>query len=388
MNTHFVSHLECSATARHHAADRVQGLSKAGKPLLVRYDLDAVGRAVDRDSLAGRQPGFWRYRELLPVARDEHIVSFNEPPTPLIRVDSLGGGGPLIIKDEGVLPTGSFKARGMSVAVSMAKSFGIKRIVIPTAGNAGSALAAYATRAGIESAVYTPADAPPISVLETRAFGATVVRVDGLVDACGRQAQERIRNGWFDFTTLKEPYRIEGKKTMGLELAEQMGWTLPDAIFYPTGGGTGFIGMWKAFEELGALGWIGPKRPKMIAVQAAGCAPMVHAFDNGLEEAVPWVDVDTIVHGVRVPKPIGDFIILDIMRRSGGFGVAVSDAATLEAQADAARAEGILMCPEGAATLAAHQQALADGRLDPGESVVLFNSASGHKYPLPGAPNA
>jgi len=385
MDTHFVTHLECSATGERHAADRVQGLSAAGKPLLVRYDLDAVKSAVDRESLAARPPGMWRYREMLPVERQDHIVSFNETASPIFRADSLGGGGPLYIKDESALPTGSFKARGMSVAVSMAKAFGIDRLVVPTAGNAGSALAAYASRTGIASTVFTPADAPRISVLETAAFGATVVQVDGLVDACGQAAQELIDEGWFDMSTLKEPYRIEGKKTMGLELADQMGWTLPDAIFYPTGGGTGFIGMWKAFEELGAMGWINGKRPKMIAVQAAGCAPMVHAFDNNLNEAEVWQNADTIVHGVRVPKPIGDFIMLGIMRESGGFGVAVEDKAVLQAQADAAGTEGILMCPEGAATLAAHRQALAEGRIGPDETVVLFNSASGYKYPLPGA---
>ena len=376
----FVTHLECSATGERLPAGRLHNLSPAGKPLLVRYDLEAVSLAVDRDALKTRDSGLWRYRELLPLPQSAPVISLGEPATPLIRArrlaQKLGGKGTLIIKDEGRLPTGSFKARGMAVAVSMAKALGVERIIMPSAGNAGAALAAYAARAGLGAEVYVPRDAPAETLGRTAAMGAGVHKVDGLIDTCGKIAAERAAaEGGFDFSTLKEPYRIEGKKTMGLELADQMGWTLPDAIFYPTGGGTGFIGMWKAFGEMAALGWTGAQRPRMIAVQTTGCAPMVRAFDQGLGEAEPWTDVNTCVHGVRVPKPIGDFIILEIMRDSGGFGVAVSDQQVLAAQARAARTEGIGLCLEGAACLAAWEQATADDRLDPGATTVVFNSA-------------
>ena len=381
----FVTHLECGLTGEAYEADTLHELSRAGKPLLVRYDLAALGRSLDREALARRPAELWRYREFLPVRRSENIVSLGEIATPLIRLSRLEPkGGMLLVKDEGRLPTGSFKARGLSMAVSMAKELGITRIAMPTAGNAGAALAAYATRAGIESYVFCPDDAPEPTISEIAYQGAKVYRVNGLINDCGKIVGEgKEAMGWFDLSTLKEPYRIEGKKTMGLELAEQLGWQLPDVIFYPTGGGTGLIGMWKAFAELGQIGWIGAKRPRMVAVQATGCAPIVRAFEEGKDFAEPWPDARTIAHGLRVPVAVGDFLILRALRESGGFAMAVSDEAILEAQAEAARSEGLLLCPEGAATLAAYLQALADGRVEPGDTAVLFNCATGLKYPMP-----
>jgi threonine synthase len=381
----FVTHLECSLTGEAYEADRLQGLSRAGRPLLVRYDLDALGRTLDRAALARRPAGLWRYREFLPLRRRENIVSLGEIATPLIRLSRLApAGGTLLVKDEGRQPTGSFKARGLCLAVSMAKELGITRIAMPTAGNAGAALAAYASRAGIESYVFCPDDAPETTIGEIAFQGAKVYRVNGLIHDCGRIVGEgRDAMGWFDLSTLKEPYRLEGKKTMGLELAEQLGWEPPDVIFYPTGGGTGLIGMWKAFAELGALGWIGTKRPRMVAVQSTGCAPVVRAFEQGRDFAEPWQDVRTVVHGLRVPVAVGDFLILRTLRESGGFAMAVDDEAIFEARAEAARSEGLLLCPEGAATLAAYRQALAEGRVEPDERAVLFNCATGLKYDLP-----
>ena len=381
----FVSHLECSATGSRLPAGRAHGLSPAGKPLLVRYHLDAVREAVDRDALASRPGGFWRYRELLPVRDDANVVSLGEVTTPLIRI-RRGDPGELLVKDEGRLPTGSFKARGLAVAVAMAKELGLGHLAMPTNGNAGAALAAYAARAGLRATVFCPADTPEINVRETAMLGARVHQVNGLIDACGaRVAAGREAHGWFDLSTLKEPYRIEGKKTMGIELAEQLGWSLPDAIFYPTGGGTGLIGMWKAFDELEALGWIGAARPRLFAVQAEGCAPIVRAFEAGETAARPWQDAHTVAAGIRVPAAVGDFLILRAVRASGGAAVAVPDEAILEAQADLARREGVLLCPEGAATLAARERAVADGLLEPDARVVLFNCATGLKYPMPAA---
>jgi len=382
----FVTHLDCGATGEAHDADVLQGLSRAGKPLLVRYDLDALGAAVDKETLAKRPPGMWRYREFLPVRHTANIVSLGEVATPLVDAPRIGAalGGRLMIKDEGRLPTGSFKARGLGLAVSKAKELGVTRMAMPTAGNAGAAMAAYCTRAGIEAFVFCPDDAPEVTISEIAFQGAKLYRVNGLINDCGRLVGEgKEPMGWFDASTLKEPYRIEGKKTMGLELADQLGWDLPDVIFYPTGGGTGLIGMWKAFDELGALGWIGKKRPRMVAVQSAGCAPMVRAFDAGTEHAEPWADPHTIAHGIRVPAAIGDFLILRALRESGGFAVAVDDRDILAAQAEMAAIEGLLMCPEGAATFAAYKQALADGRVSRDETAVLFNCATGLKYPLP-----
>src|SRR5580693_720063 len=383
----FVTHLECSLTGERYPADTLQTLSKAGRPLLVRYDLDGVRRALSREALAGRPQTLWRYRELLPVRRPGDVVSLGEVVTPLIslpRIAARRGGGEILVKDEGRLPTGSFKARGLTLAVSMAKELGIRRMAMPTNGNAGAAMAAYCSRAGIKSYVFCPDDTPAVNVREIAMQGAAVFLVNGLIDDCGKLVSEGEREtGWFNCSTLREPYRIEGKKTMGIELAEQLGWELPDVIFYPTGGGTGLIGMWKAFAELEAIGFIGNKRPRMVAVQAAGCAPMVRAYEAGEEHAPRWEDAHTIAAGIRVPQAIGDFLILRAVRESGGFAIAVSDAAITAALDEVAREEGFLMCPEGAATYAAYKQGLADGRVKPDEQAVLFNCATGLKYPLP-----
>jgi threonine synthase len=383
----FVTHLECAATGERYPADEVHNLSRAGKPLLVRYDLAGVRNALSKDALRSRPADLWRYRELLPVRRLEHIVSLGEAATPIVALRKLAarlGGVELLVKDEGRLPTGSFKARGLVMAVSMAKALGITHMAMPTNGNAGAALAAYASRAGIRATVFCPADTPEVNVSEIALQGAKVYRVNGLIDDCGKiVAEGRERAGWFDASTLKEPYRIEGKKTMGLELAEQLGWDVPDVILYPTGGGTGLIGMWKAFAELEAIGFLGRKRPRMIAVQAAGCAPMVRAFEAGAEHAARWENAHTIASGIRVPQAIGDFLILRALRESGGFAIAVDDAAITAALEEAAREEGFLLCPEGAATYAAYKAALADGRIRRDERALLFNCATGLKYPLP-----
>ncbi|KAA0575196.1 threonine synthase [Azospirillum sp. B21] len=383
----FVTHLECAYTGERYEADTVHNLSRAGKPLLVRYDLNGVKQALTKSALSERPQDLWRYRELLPVRRVEDIVSLGEAVTPLLPLSRLAkrlGAAELLVKDEGRLPTGSFKARGLVMAVSMAKSFGITHMAMPTNGNAGAALAAYATRAGIRTTIFCPADTPEVNVSEIELQGATVYRVNGLIDDCGKIVGEgKAKVGWFDVSTLKEPYRIEGKKTMGLELAEQLGWEVPDVIFYPTGGGTGLIGMWKAFDELEAIGFIGSKRPRMVAVQAAGCAPMVRAWEQGEEHAPRWEDAHTIASGIRVPQAVGDFLILRAVRESGGFAIAVPDDAIQAALTEVAREEGFLLCPEGAATYAAYKQALADGRVGRDERAVLFNCATGLKYPLP-----
>ncbi len=383
----FVTHLECSATGERYEADRLHGLSRAGKPLLVRYDLAALGEAIDKETLARRPADMWRYREFLTVRRCENIVSLGETATPIVAVPRLAaklGGGDLFIKDEGRLPTASFKARGMGVAVSMAKELGVERMAAPTAGNAGAALAAYCSRAGIESFVFCPDDAPEVAISEIAYHGARVWRVNGLINDCGRVVGEgKAEMGWFDASTLKEPYRIEGKKTMGLELAEQWGWDVPDVIFYPTGGGTGLIAMWKAFAELGEIGWIGDKRPRMVAVQATGCAPIVKAFQDGAEHAEPWPDAHTIAHGMRVPAAIGDFLILRAVRESNGFAIAVDDETIEAARAEVTCGEGLHLCPEGAATYAAYREALSDGRVSKDETALLFNCGNGLKYPMP-----
>jgi len=383
----FVTHLECTMTGERHEANQVHGLSRAGKPLLVRYDLAGVREALSKETLTQRAPDLWRYRELLPVRDPENVVSLGECITPLVRMPKLEaklGGGEILVKDEGRLPTGSFKARGLVLAVSMAKALGIKHMAMPTNGNAGAALAAYASHAGIKTTIFCPEDTPEVNVSEIALQGANVYRVNGLIDDCGKIVGDgKARVGWFDTSTLKEPYRIEGKKTMGLELAEQLGWDVPDVIFYPTGGGTGLIGMWKAFAELETIGFIGKKRPRMVAVQAAGCAPMVRAFEKGEEHAPRWENAHTIASGIRVPQAIGDFLILRAVRESGGFAIAVEDAAIESALSEMAREEGFLLCPEGAATYAAYKQSLADGRVKRSDRVVLFNCASGLKYPLP-----
>jgi threonine synthase len=384
MTETFVTHLECSATGERYEADVLHNLSRAGKPLIVRYDLPAVKRTLTKEKLRERAPELWRYRELLPVRRDENIVSLGEVMTPLVRIAS--DSGEVIIKDEGRLPTGSFKARGVALAVSMAKELGVKHLAMPTNGNAGAALAAYGSRAGMRTTVFCPDDTPEVNVREIAAQGASVYRVNGLIDQCGKLVgQGREVTGWFDVSTLKEPYRIEGKKTMGFELVEQLGWDVPDVIFYPTGGGTGLIGMWKAFDELEAIGFIGSKRPRMVAVQAKGCAPIVRAFEQGETHAARWENAHTIASGIRVPAAIGDFLILAAVRESGGYGLAVSDEEITASLDDVAKREGFLLCPEGAATHAAYVKSLKEGRIGKNDRVVLFNCANGLKYPLPPA---
>ena len=383
----FVTHLECSSTGQAYEADRLHGLSQVGKPLLVRYDLEALGASLERDDLEARPRDMWRYRELLPVRHADNIVSLGEVMTPLLPLDHTAaalGTEPVLVKDESRLPTGSFKARGLSVAVSMAKELGLSKLAMPTNGNAGAALAAYGSKAGIETFVFCPDDTPDLNVREIAMAGARVWRVNGLINECGRLVSEGTSAmGWFDVATLKEPYRLEGKKTMGLELVEQLGWSLPDVIFYPTGGGTGLIGMWKAFSELIALGWAKGPLPRMIAVQSTGCAPIVRAFHEGANHASPWSDAATVASGIRVPAAIGDFLILDAIRQSGGSAMAVSDEDIIEAQERIASTEGILMSPEGAATVAAYREALNDGSVRTDDRVVLFNSGNGLKYPMP-----
>ena len=379
-----VTHLECSLTGEHYQAGQVHNLSRAGKPLLVRYDLEAARTSLTRESIAARLQGMWKWRELLP--NDADPVSLGEPETPIVPLPNVAareGASNLLVKDEGRLPTGSFKARGLAMAVTMAKQFGVERIAMPTNGNAGAALAAYGARAGIETIVICPAETPEINVTETAAYGARVYVADGQIDECGALVGKGAAQGlWFDCSTLKEPYRLEGKKVMGFELAEQLGWDVPDAIFYPTGGGTGLIGMWKAFDELEALGLIGSKRPRMYAVQAEGCAPMVRAFERGDEFAERWENAATVATGIRVPKAVGDFLILRAVRESGGGAIAVPEDEILKAVDDAARDDGFLLCPEGGAVLAAWRQALQRGLVERDERVLLFNCANGNKYPL------
>ena len=385
----FVTHLESSLTVEHYPADTLQGLSKAGKPLLVRYDLESLAKSVTKADIAARIPEFWRYREFLPVRRAENVVRLGEVMTPILPLTKTAkrlGAAELLVKDEGRLPTGSFKARGLALAVAMAKELGVTRMAMPTNGNAGAALAAYCSRAGIETYIFCPDDTPEVNVREIALQGGKTFLVNGLIDDCGKivGAGKDIMN-WFDTSTLKEPYRIEGKKTMGLELAEQMGWEVPDVILYPTGGGTGLIGMWKAFEELGKIGWIGTKRPRMVAVQAAGCAPMVRAYEQGEEFAKRWEDAHTYAAGIRVPSAVGDFLILRAVRASNGFATAVDDDEIAAGLAEVAQTDGVLMCPEGAATYAAYKKELKAGRIDPKEKALLFNCATGLKYPMPPA---
>ena len=385
----FVTHLECSMNGERYEAGKLHGLSKVGRPLLVRYDLEALAKAVTKEMLAERKGGFWKYREFLPVTKTENVVELGEVMTPLISMPRLAkkldvGTGEIIVKDEGRLPTGSFKARGLALAVAMAKELGLKHLAMPTNGNAGAAMAAYASHSGLRTTIFCPDDTPEVNVSEIELQGATVYRVNGLINDCGKIVGDgKGTAGGFDVSTLKEPYRIEGKKTMGLEIAEQMGWKLPDAIFYPTGGGTGLIGMWKAFEELEAMGWISSKRPRMIAVQATGCAPIVKAYEDGVEHAPVWQNAHTAAAGIRVPIAVGDFLILRAVRDSGGFAIAVTDEAIFAARDEVAREEGLLLCPEGAATFAAYKEALANGQVTASDKVVLYNCATGLKYPIP-----
>ena len=387
----FVTHMECSLTGETYKAATVQGLSKAGRPLLVRYNLEELSKSITKDELACRKGGFWRFREFLPVKETKNVISLGEVTTPLMSLPETSKrlGVPtenLLVKDEGRLPTGSFKARGLALAVSMAKELGLNHLAMPTNGNAGAAMAAYASFAGLRTTIFCPDDTPEINISEIELQGASVYRVNGLINDCGKIVGEgKEITGWFDVSTLKEPYRIEGKKTMGLELAEQFKWELPDVIFYPTGGGTGLIGMWKAFEELEAIGWIGKKRPKMIAVQADGCAPIVKAFQEGEEHAPVWENATTAAAGIRVPVAVGDFLILRAVRESGGFAVSVSEEDIFEIRDDAAKRDGVLLCPEGAATLAAYELALKDGLVKKNETAILYNCATGLKYPMPTA---
>src|SRR5688572_1723725 len=377
-----VTHLECSLTGARYEPGQVHGLSSAGKPLLVRYDLEAVRETLTREDVALRERTMWKWREVLPLPDDVAPVSLGEPETPILPLPSLGPNR--LLKDEGRLPTGSFKARGLAMAVTMAKHFGITRIALPTNGNAGAALAAYGARAGIETIVICPSETPEINVREAAAHGAKVYVADGQIDECGRLVAEGAAEGrWFDCSTLKEPYRLEGKKVMGFELAEQLGWKLPDAIFYPTGGGTGLIGMWKAFDELEAVGLIGQQRPRMFAVQAAGCAASVRAVEAVEEFAERWEGAATVATGIRVPKAVGDFLILRAVRESGGAALAVEEETIIQAAEDVARVDGVLLCPEGGAVVAGWRLAIERGLVGRDERVLLFNCANGNKYPLP-----
>jgi threonine synthase len=381
----FLTHLECGRCGQTYDAGRLWNLCpECGKPLLARYDLLAAALALSPSDLACREPSLWRYRELLPVHDPAHRLTLAEGWTPLVHAARLGaeiGLDRLYIKDEGLNPTGSFKARGMAVAVSRARELGVTAISLPTAGNAGGAASAYAALGGLEAHVYMPSDVPPLFIAECRALGAEVTLVDGLITDCGRRAAEDGRpRGWFDLSTLKEPYRLEGKKTMGYELAEQLGWRLPDVVIYPTGGGTGLVGMWKAFDELEQLGWIGTARPRMVTVQAEGCAPMVKAFRDGQEFAAPWPNAATLADGLRVPAAVGDFLILRALRESGGTALAVSDEEMMAAARLMGRTQGISSSPEGAAPLAALLHLRQQGWIDAGETIVLFNTGSGLKY--------
>ena len=388
----YVLHLECSKTGKIYPADQIHNLSDDGMPLLVRYDLKKIKQELSKDSWCIESaPGFWRYQALLPVSKAASKISLGEVVTPLIplkeSINVLGGKpGNIIVKDEGRLPTGSFKARGLALAVSMAHQFGLNHLAIPTNGNAGAALAAYARQANIKATVFCPDDTPLVNVQEIQLQGADTYLVNGLINDCGKIVLDgREKAGWFDVSTLKEPYRIEGKKTMGFELAEQMDWTLPDAIFYPTGGGTGLIGMWKAFAELKELGWLTGNLPKMIAIQSTGCAPIVDAFNKGIDHAPLWENAQTIASGIRVPAAIGDFLILDAIRQSNGCALAVEDEHIINTRDMIAKKDGLLLCPEGAATAAGYQIALEKKIINEDEKVVLFNCASGLKYPMPDA---
>ena len=383
----YATHLECSATGERYDIGKLQGLSAARKPLLVRYDLASLAREVTREDIEARTPGLWRWHELLPVPDSASVVSLGEIETPLIpltRSTRRASFRPPLVKDEGRLPTGSFKARGLALAISMAAVHGVRKVAIPTNGNAGAAMAAYAARAGMEAFCFCPDDTPEINLSEIALQGARVWRVNGLINDCARLVEAgKSQHGWFDVSTLKEPYRIEGKKTMGLELAVQFGWRLPQVVFYPTGGGTGLIGMWKAWQELTTLGWLEGPLPRLIAVQSQGCAPIVRAFDAGADTATPWENAHTIAAGIRVPAAIGDFLILRALRESSGFAIAVADEKIDAARAQVAAADGLLLSPEGAATYAAYLEAAEAGRIAPGDEVVLFNCASGLKYPMP-----
>ena len=381
----FLTHLSCTACGLRHEWSALQNLcTVCQKPLFPVYDLVAAGRALTREALAKREKSLWRYREVLPLPLDVAPTSLGEGGTPLLRSARFGeeiGLSSLWIKDEAQNPTQSFKARGMAVAVSMAKHLGATRLAVPTAGNAGGALAAYAARAGLEAHIFMPSDTPRANVIECRQLGAQVTLIDGLITDCGAEiARRKAVEGWFDLSTLKEPYRVEGKKTLGYELAEQLDWHLPDVILYPTGGGTGLIGMWKAFDEMEAMGWIGAARPRMFSVQASGCAPIVRAFDAGAKSAAEFPHAHTCASGLRVPKAVGDFLMLQILRDSKGGAVMVDDETMIRTTREIGAKEGIFVAPEGAACSAALQSLAAEGKVKPEERVVIFNTGSGIKY--------
>jgi threonine synthase len=380
-----VTHLECSACGAQHDASRLQNVcTKCGKPLFARYDLDRAARTLTRGSLASRRSDMWRYHEVMPVDDEQDIVTLGEGWTPLLNADRLGqslGASNLYIKDESLNPTQSFKARGMSAAVSVAKKLGVTKVAAPSAGNAGGALSAYAARAGMEAHIFVPRDTPRANVIECERLGAHVTLVDGLITDCGAEvAKRKDAAGWFDVSTLKEPYRVEGKKTLGYELAEQMKWTLPDVIIYPTGGGTGLVGMWKAFDEMEQMGWIGSARPRMVTVQSKGCAPIVRAFEEGKRFAEMFEDAQTVASGLRVPKAIGDFLILDAIRISGGTAIAVSDEDLIAAVDEIGACEGLFVAPEGGACLPALRVLFERKLADADERIVLFNTGAGIKY--------
>ena len=378
----FLKHLECSACGLQQEWSRLQNLCPScHKPLFAIVDLAAASRTLKRETLPTREKSLWRYREVLPLPGNVEPVSLGEGGTPLLRAEKFGDDIDLWIKDESLNPTQSFKARGMTVAVSMAKHLGATKLAVPSAGNAGGALAAYAARAGLAAHIFMPRDTPRANIIECRELGADVTLINGLITDCGAEiARHKTKEGWFDVSTLKEPYRVEGKKTLGYELAEQFDWRLPDLILYPAGGGTGLIGMWKAFHELETLGWIGRERPRMFAVQAAGCAPIVRAFDMGEKTAAEFPDAGTIASGLRVPKAIGDFLILDILRQSKGGAVAVDDEEMIRVAREVGSSEGLFVCPEGAACFAALRSMRSAGKIVSGERVVIFNTGSGIKY--------
>jgi threonine synthase len=379
-----VTHLSCFNCGKEYEKQKIHQLCQVcSKPLKVNYDLEKVAEKLSPSKLVGRSATLWRYKEVLPVENEENMVSLGEGFTPLFHAKNLGGSrklANLYIKDEGLNPTASFKARGMAMAISMAKELGLKKLAVPTAGNAGGALAAYAAKAGMQAHIFMPKDVPLANRLEAESCGAEVILIDGLITDCARALAERKdQEGWFDVSTLKEPYRVEGKKTMGYELAEQLNWQLPDAILYPTGGGTGLIGMWKAFDEMQQMGWIGSKRPKMISVQATGCAPMVEMFTHNTT-GVEIKNAHTVASGLRVPRAIGDFIMLNILQASKGTAIAVSDKELMDGAREIGRTEGIFAAPEGGATLAALDKLLETGIIQADETIVLFNTGSGVKY--------
>ncbi len=381
----FLSHLECTSCGLRHEWQRLQNLCTAcHKPLFAIYDLAAADRTLKREALATREKSLWRYREVLPLPDGVEPVSLGEGGTPLLRAERFGRAvelSELWIKDESQNPTQSFKARGMAVAVSMAKYLGATKLAVPSAGNAGGALAAYAARAGLEAHIFMPRDTPRANVIECRELGAQITLINGLITDCGAEiARRKATEGWFDMSTLKEPYRVEGKKTLGYELAEQSDWRLPDVILYPTGGGTGLIGMWKAFDEMETLGWIGSKRPRMFSVQATGCAPIVRAFENADSIAAEFPEAHTCASGLRVPKAIGDFLILKILRQSNGGAVAVDDEEMMRVTREVGSSEGLFVAPEGAACFAALKSLISSGKIASDERVVIFNTGSGIKY--------